>query len=188
MDYLHKNSQAKLRFHVSPMQLHIDSNAAYLVAPKPKSRVAGYFYLSNTSSQPTLNAPIHIEYTLLKHVVSSAAEAETGALFHNAKTAIHIRKMLETLGHHQQPIRIKTDNSTAEAYCNKTLKEKRSKSWDMRWWRLQDKIKNKEFHVYWDKGKNNYADYHTKHFPPSYHQQIRPTYVLKGYKISLNNT
>ena len=144
--------------------------------------------MSNTSSQPTLNAPIHIECTLLKHVVLSVAEAEIGALFHNAKTAIHIRKMLEALGHRQQTIRIKTDNSTAESYCNKTLKEKRSKSWDMRWWWLQDKIKNKEFHVYLDKGKNNYVYYHTKHFPPLYHQQIRPKYILKGYNISLNNT
>ena len=34
--------------------------------------------------------------------------------------------------------------------------------------------------IWWDKGINNLADYHTKHFPPSHHQQIRPTYILKG--------
>ena len=60
------------------MQLLLDSDAAYLVAPKAKSRVAGYFYLSTKSGQPTLNAPIHVECALLKHVISSAAEAQTG--------------------------------------------------------------------------------------------------------------
>ena len=90
MDYLHTHPNAKLRYHKSGMQLHIDSDAAYLVAPKAKSRVAGYFYLSNKSNNPVINAPIHIECAFLKHVVSSAAEAETGGIFHNAKSAIHI--------------------------------------------------------------------------------------------------
>ena len=91
MDYLYTHPNAKLRYHKSEMQLHIDSDAAYLVAPKAKSRVAGYCYLSTKSGQPTLNAPIHVECALIKHAVSSAAEAETGGIFHNAKSAIHIK-------------------------------------------------------------------------------------------------
>ena len=165
------------------MQLHIDSDAAYLVAPKAKRRVVGYFYSSNKSIQPTINAPVHVEFALLKHVVSSAAEAETGGISHNARSAIHIKKMLEALGQIQNPICIKTDNSTAEAFSNSTLKEKRSKSWDMRWWWIQDKVKLKEFQVIWERGINNLADYQTKHFPPSYHTQVRPTYILKGYNL-----
>ena len=84
MDYLHTHPNAKLRYIKSDMQLHVASDAAYLVVPKAKSRVAGYFYLGdkNTSQQPgsnTYNAPIYIECALLKYVVSSAAEAETAA-------------------------------------------------------------------------------------------------------------
>ena len=85
------------------MQLHIDTDAAYLVAPNSKSRVGGYFYLSQayktlpTTPTPPLNAPIHIECHLLKHVVSSAAEAETAGIFHNCTTAIPLKKMLEAL-------------------------------------------------------------------------------------------
>ena len=84
----------KLRYYASDMQLHVDSDAAYLVAPKAKSRVAGYFYLSNKYTpgsgipKPQFNTPIHIECQLLKHVVSSAAEAETSGIFHNSGTAI----------------------------------------------------------------------------------------------------
>ena len=53
MDYLHTHPSAKLRSHKSDMCLHIDTNAAYLVAPKAKSRIAGYYYLSNKLQSPS---------------------------------------------------------------------------------------------------------------------------------------
>ena len=75
MDYLHTHLDAKSRYHKSDMQLYIDSDTIYLVAPKAKSRVSGYFYLSKKTSNRTLDAPAHIEYVLLKHMVSSVTEA-----------------------------------------------------------------------------------------------------------------
>ena len=89
--------------------------------------------------------------------------------------------MLEALGHKQHAISIKTDNSTAASFSNSLLKQKRSKSWDMRLHWIQDRVNQDQFHIYWDKGTNNKGDYPTKHFPPSYHQKIRPQYVLEGY-------
>ena len=186
MDYLSTHPQAKIRYKASDMQMYVDSDAAYLVAPKSKSRIGGYFYLSNQYNKhdktpsPPLNGPIHIEYQVLKHVVTSAAEAETSGIFLNIKTAIWIRRMLEVLGHPQQIIPIKTDNSTAEAFSNSTLKERRSKAWDMRLYWIQDRVHNKEFYVYWQAGAENFADYFTKHFSPQYHQTIRPIYILKN--------
>ena len=50
-DYLHTHSHATLRYHASDMCLHIDSDAAYLAAPQSKSRVAGFFYLSDHPSK-----------------------------------------------------------------------------------------------------------------------------------------
>ena len=95
--------------------------------------MSGKIKQQSTSKQiPKLNAPVHIECILLKHVVSSAAEAETGALFHNGKTAIEIQHILQALGHKQASTYIKTDNSTAFSYCKDTLKPRRSKTWDMR--------------------------------------------------------
>ena len=40
--------------------------------------------------------------------------------------------------------------------------------------------------IYWDKGSNNHADYWTKHWPSTYHQQIRPTYILIGNNLSIS--
>ena len=69
------------------MQLYVDSDTAYLVVPKAKSRIAGYFYLSEKyttgtkSPTPPLNVPINIEFQTLKDVVSSTTEAETTGIF-----------------------------------------------------------------------------------------------------------
>ena len=66
MTYLNTHPNAKLRYYKNEMQIHIDPDAAYLVAPKAKSRVVGYYYMSNKkihttqSPQPKYNAPIHI--------------------------------------------------------------------------------------------------------------------------------
>ena len=109
----------------------------------------------------------------LRHVVSSAAEAETSGVFINAQLAIPIRHTLVSLGHPQPPTPIKTDNSTAAGHINSNMQQKRSKSWDMRFHWLRDKETQKQMHVCWDKGINNKADYHTKHHPTRYHLDIR---------------
>ena len=61
MDYLYTYPDAYIRYYASDMVLHVDSDAAYLVAPKSRSRAAGFYYLSNHPShqqQPKLNGAI----------------------------------------------------------------------------------------------------------------------------------
>ena len=139
MDYLHIYPNDYLRYHASDMVLHIDSDAAYLVAPKARSRIAGYFYLSdhpNITKHPKLNGAVLVECKTLRHVVSSAAEAEVAGIFHNAGIAIHIRHFLKCLGHPQPPTPLKTDNSKATRFVYNNTHQKRSRSWDMRYyWR-----------------------------------------------------
>ena len=195
LDYLHTHPNSTLRYHASNMILHVDTDAAYLITPGAKSRIAGYYYLSSkyTPKPPTitpippLNAPVHVECKLFKHVVLSAAEAETGGVFENSQTSITIKHMLETLGHPQPPTPIKTDNATASSFFNKTLKARRSKSWDMRYFWLLDRVTQQQFYIYWDKGANNFADYFTKHWPAKYHQSIRSKYILNTNLISINH-
>ena len=62
----------------------IDSDAAYVVLSKVRSRIAGYFRLANTPSNKYKykdNGAMLIEYHTLRHVVSSVAEAETTGVF-----------------------------------------------------------------------------------------------------------
>ena len=78
------------------MALHIHSDASYLSATHARSRIGGYFCLTNCLSDPiwapspdspplALNGPIHVNSTILRMVVASVAEAELGALFTTQK-------------------------------------------------------------------------------------------------------
>ena len=83
LNYVATYPDAYLQFYASDMVLHVDSDASYLVLPQARSRFAGYFFFKTNSG--ILNTPIHIACKTLKHVVSSAAEAETGGylIIHN---------------------------------------------------------------------------------------------------------
>ena len=105
------------------------------------------------------------------------AEAEFGGLFLNAKEACSIRVTLEELGHKQPPTPIVTDNDTATGIATDTVKQKRSKEMDMRFYWIRDRVRQEQFYVYWRKGLLNKADYFTKHHPPSHHQLMRPVYL-----------
>jgi hypothetical protein len=110
--------------------------------------------------------------------MSSAAEAELGALFRNGQEGYAIRNTLEEMGHKQLgPTPIQTDNSTAEGIANDTVKAKRSKAMDMRFYWIRDRVKQGQFRVHWKPGSTNKADYHTNHHPPSHHIQEIPTYL-----------
>jgi hypothetical protein len=109
-------------------------------------------------------------------VLASATEAEVGACFMNAQEACSLRTTLEDLGHKHPPIRIQTDNECAEAILNDTVKQKRSRAIDMRFYWLRDRINQNQFVVFWKKGTKNMGDYFTKHHPPAHHELMRPVY------------
>jgi hypothetical protein len=99
------------------MQLKIHSDASYLSEPKAKSRIGGYFYLggkSDSRMKPISNGPLLFHTTVLKHVVSSVAEAEFGALFVDAKEGTVTRTTISEMGHNQDATDLKTDNTTAD--------------------------------------------------------------------------
>ena len=176
LDYVATYATAFIRYYASDMVLFIDSDAAYLVEPRARSRVAGYFQLNLLPH--FVNGSLLIECKTLRHVVASSAEAETAGLFHNAQIAIPIRYMLHQLGYPQLATPLKTDISTANAFVHSNLTQKRSKPWDMRYYWLRDQEASKQFTVNWDKGSNNHADYYTKHHPVQMHTTLRPFYVL----------
>jgi hypothetical protein len=71
--------------------------------------------------------------------MSSAAEAELGALFLNAKEAVYLRQILTEMGHSQPCTPIQTDNTTAEGVINNKIQPKRTKAMDMRFHLLRDR-------------------------------------------------
>jgi hypothetical protein len=59
---------------------------------------------------PTNHGAILNISQIIQAVMSSTMEAELGALFINAKTAVSMRHTLEELGHPQPPTPMHTDN------------------------------------------------------------------------------
>jgi hypothetical protein len=87
LNYCHTHPETNIRYHASDMILYIHSDASYLSEIEVNSRAGGFFYMgSSTNTDKKLtNGAILIISTVLKHVMSSAAEAEIGAVFINAK-------------------------------------------------------------------------------------------------------
>ena len=178
MDYFATYPKAYIRYYASQMILNIDCDAAYLIAPKARSRVARYYHLTGDHTQnPKLNGAIHVECKTLRHVVSSVAESEVSGVFHNAQISIPIRTLLHALGHPQPPTSIKADNSTSFGFIYNNIHQRCSKFWDMRYYCLRDRLTQLQFIFFWDKGSNNHADYPTKHHATKHHRVMRPRYV-----------
>ena len=86
LDYSSTHPNAVIKYYATDMILHMETDAAYLVAPKARSRISGFYYCSNKYNKNTpvtvpLNGPIHVECKTLRRVLSSAAKAETARLF-----------------------------------------------------------------------------------------------------------
>ena len=124
-----------------------------------------------------LNGPILNPTGVIKVVTSSAAEAEIAGVFTNMKEAVALRNTLEEMGHPQPPTPIQVDNSTACGIANDTIKQRRSKAIDMRFYWVQDRVNQKQFNVYWKPGQQNLADYVTKHHTAKHHQEMRSKFL-----------
>ena len=192
MDYLWTYPDAVIRFNKSDMILYVDSDAAYLVLPKARSRAGGHFYLGQ--QPPSLphkpittfsNGPVLTICKGLRHVVSSAAEAETGAAFHNSKETIIVRRLLHILGHpqHLDGTPFKMDNVVTNGFIHSNIRQRQSKSWNMKYHWMRNKSTIKDIRYFWDRGENNQADYFTKHHPLNHHLKMRSKYILKGHHV-----
>jgi hypothetical protein len=133
--------------------------------------------LSSDAAIPTSNGAVLNIAHIIKHVTSSATEAELAALYIMARKAVYIRIVLEEMGHKQPPTPVQTDNAMAEAVINGKVQPKRTKAMDMRFHWLQDRECQKQFRIYWRPGKLNYADYWTKHHAGKHHRNIQKEFL-----------
>ena len=134
LDYVATHPDAILTFKASNMVLNVHSDASYLTEPKARSRAGGHFFMSSKEENSKDNGAILNVAKIIKSVMSSAAEAEIGALFINSRQAIPARRTLEEMGHKQPPTPIQTNNTTALGFVTKNLNPKATKSMDMRYW------------------------------------------------------
>jgi hypothetical protein len=153
------------------MRLHTQSDASYCTRSHGRSVAGGIAYLGN--SDPTeINGPIMVYSSVIQNVMASIGEAEYAAAFHTAQMAAGLRKTLSDLGYPQPPTYILVDNKVAHGIASNTIEPKRTKSIDMQYHWLRDRVQLKEFIVIWRKGMYNLADFFTKPLSVKDHQTV----------------
>ena len=84
LDYAATHQDAILTYKASDMVLVVHSDASDLSEPNARSRAGGHFFLSSDCEDPADNGAVLNLAQLIKAVMSSAAEADLGALYINA--------------------------------------------------------------------------------------------------------
>ena len=130
LDYVAAHPDAVVTFAASKMTLSVHSDASYLVEPKARSRAGGHYFLSDNSENPENNGAVLSVAQIIKNAMSSAAEAEIGALYINLRQAVTARTTIEEMDI-RPPTPIQTDNTTALGFVMRNLQPKACKSTDM---------------------------------------------------------
>jgi hypothetical protein len=154
LNYAATQEPAVTTYRASDMVLAIHSDAGYLInGEEARSRAGGHHFLSENVPNPSNNGAIYNKASVIKAVMSSAAEAEIGSLYRNARKGVEERNILEEMGHPQPPTPIQIDNSTADGIINSRVQPKHTKAMDMRFHWLRDRgVNQKQFRFYWRPG------------------------------------
>ena len=162
----------ELIFHASDMNYKMTSDASYLSRALAQSVLGGHGHFGmNDPASTFVNGSIYNVSKVLDVIVASAAEAETGALFKNLQNGSWTRLICKAMGHPQTQTEVICDNQCAVGIANDTCKLKRSKSFDMRYYWIRDRIRQRQFKVVWKAGASNLADFFTKALPVHEHQK-----------------
>ena len=89
--------------------------------------------MSDDSGNPPINGAIHVMCTILKNVMTSAAET------------------LVEMSHPQPATPVHVDNKCAVGILNETIQQRKSKSIDARFLWVRDRVKQGQFRVFWGK-------------------------------------
>jgi hypothetical protein len=175
LQYVSTHQHGATRFYASSMQLQVQSDASYLCRPRARSVLGGFHFLGFPDR---INGPIFCTSKIISCVVASVAEAELGAAFQNAQKAVEFRNTLQELGYPQEPTVIMIDNTVAEGLAADTVNAKRSKSMDVRFFWLRDRIQQAQFAVRHLAGRWNISDFFTKSLPKDKFEQFYQYVVM----------
>jgi hypothetical protein len=184
LDYAVTQPDTILTYEKRDMILAIHSDASYLSEAKAHSRFGGHFICSNDTKDPPNSGAILNISKILNTVMSSAAEAELGALYINTREAIPMRQLLEEMEHKQPKNPIQTNNSTALGVVNNNIQPQHTKAMDMRFHWLRCRDSQGQFQYYWRPGPDNRADYWTKHHCATYHIEKRPGILTSNFTLN----
>ena len=98
--------------------------------------------------EPTLNGIVFVVYKILRNIMASDAEVKLGDLFLNCRESVLVIITLEEMGHPQPPTPIQVDNSIVLGIATDTIKQRKYKAMDMRFYWIRDRINQDQFNIY----------------------------------------
>jgi hypothetical protein len=164
-------------YRKSKMHFIVQVDASYLSRSKGRSVAGGIGYFGDAEDPTTENGMVYAMSSIIDVVVASAGEAEYGSAFKNAQQSVSLRHIAIAMGHKQPATPILCDNEFAIGLASDSIKQKRSKSIDMRFHWLRDRIRQGQFRMIHLAGKKILADYLTKALPVDLHRAMVPRLV-----------
>jgi hypothetical protein len=161
-------------YRASQMILRCFSDASYLSRPSAGSVAGSTHLLGDLDDHAPLNHPISSHSTRIPVVCSFVAEAEYAGAFASSRIATNERQILHDMGHTQPPTPIFCDNEVAIGLANGSVTLKMSKSLDMRFHWLRDRIQQRQFRALFIPGVCNISDFFTKALPVLRHRVLAP--------------
>ena len=185
LNYLASNPQAEIQYRASRIQLAIHSDVSHLSVAQTRSRASGVHFLTEGPPEtenpedfvPTTNGILLVVCKIMRNIMASEAEAEYGTIFIKSQTAVPIRNTLSEMGWPQGTTATQVDNSTAVGITTKEFIQNKYKEMDMRFYWINDKIKQSQFCVFWRPGPENLGYYHSKYHPPEHHRAVHSKYL-----------
>jgi hypothetical protein len=167
LNYVAHYSNDGIVYCARDMILCAHADAGFLNKTNSCSRADAHIYLSENDPFPQFNSAILSIAQIIKFVMASATKS---ALLFMAREMFPPHLTLIAMGWPQPKSPIQRDNSTAAGVTKKIIVPHRSKMMDMQFWWLRCRASQDQFRYYWDAGAKNWADYHTKHHPDTYHK------------------
>ena len=177
LEYAATFPDATIVYYPSDMILMSNVDGSYNSETNAGSRAAAFHYLGRHSDPTFINGPLECLTTVIPTVVASAAETEYASLFIGGKSLLPLRYTLDDMDCIQPSTIIITDNIAAQSIANNTCKQRRSKSMDMRYHWIRDRVKLKDFKIIWRPGAESIADYLTKTQPVAMVLKMRKFFV-----------
>jgi hypothetical protein len=177
LQYAARYPNNELVFQKSKMHLIIQADASFNSRTKGRSVAGGIAYCGDVDDPTTENGMLHAISSIIDVVCASAGEAEYGSAFINAQNGVGLRHILIALGHAQPPTPILCDNEFAIGLATDTIKQRKSKSIDLRFHWLRDRIRQGQFTIQYHPGDQILADFFTKTLSAAKHQAMMPRLV-----------
>ena len=167
----------ELVFKKSDMILKGQSDGSYLSRPDSKSVAGGILYVGMNDDSSIIHGIIETFCKTISVVCASTGEVEYASAFTLGQRACGPQMTLRDLGHPQPATPIQVDNLFAVGLANDKIKAKHSKSIDMRFHWIRDRVRQKQFKIQWCKGSDLLADFFTKAQPVWRHKLFMPMLI-----------